>query len=274
MSETTIGPADLSVVSTYRHVSIASMSTQADNWDQHWSDISSSADISPSTAYRRRLIEKLLRIKPPGDGIRVLEIGSGTGSFAERFVRKYPRAAFLGLDNSATAVAMCAHKAPSARFLQRDLLVTPSLADDLNFGATHAICSEVLEHVDVPDTLLRNSTAYMAPGCRVVITVPGGPMSAFQRRIGHRKHYTAGELRSLLNSAGFEAEFASGVGFPFFNAYITTLVWRGDKAMSDVVGEPGLAIRTASVVFDALFRLNSMRAGWQIVAVGRYRGTP
>src|SRR5690349_13173648 len=153
------------------------MATQADNWDQHWSDISSAADLSPSTAYRRRLIEKFLCIRPPGNGLRVLEIGSGTGSFAERFVRKYPKATFLGLDLSATAVVMCASRAPSARFLRRDLLMPPSDSDGLTFRATHAICSEVLEHVDAPDTLLRNSMAYMAPGCRFVITVPGGPMS-------------------------------------------------------------------------------------------------
>jgi trans-aconitate methyltransferase len=248
------------------------MATQVDNWDQHWSDFSASAYLSPSTAYRRRLIQKFLRIKPPGHGVRVLEIGSGTGSFAERFLRKYPNAAFLGLDASATAVAMCARKALSARFLQRDLLLAPNTGDDLTFGATHAICSEVLEHVEAPETLLRNSTAYMAPGCRLVVTVPGGPISAFHRHIGHRKHYTADELHSLLSHVGFKVELASGVGFPFFNAYITTLVWRGEKAIGDVAGQPGIALRAASVIFNALFHMNSMRRGWQIVAAAVYRG--
>ena len=250
------------------------MATQVDNWDQHWSDFSSAAEIAPSTAYRRRLIEKLLAIKPPGDAVRVLEIGCGTGSFAERFARKYPKATFLGIDFSPTAVAMSARRVPSATFLQRDLLVAPSDADDLTFTATHAICSEVLEHLDTPDTLIFNSTRYMAPGCRLVVTVPGGPVSAFHRHIGHRKHYTANELRALLSRMGFEVEFASGVGFPFFNLYMAALVWRGEKVSSQLAGEPGIALRGASLAFKTLFRLNSMRAGWQIVAVGRYRGTP
>jgi 2-polyprenyl-3-methyl-5-hydroxy-6-metoxy-1,4-benzoquinol methylase len=36
------------------------------------------------------------------------------------------------------------------------------------------VCSEVLEHVDRPRELLANAAAYLAPGCRLVVTVPGG----------------------------------------------------------------------------------------------------
>ncbi len=32
---------------------------------------------------------------------------------------------------------------------------------------------------------------YLAPGCRLVVTVPGGPRSAFDRHIGHRRHFSA-----------------------------------------------------------------------------------
>jgi len=96
----------------------------------------------------------------------------------------------------------------------------------VDFGATHAIASEVLEHLDDPVTLLRNGMAYMAPGCRVIVTVPGGPISAFHRHIGHRRHYTPVLLRDLLTAAGFEVEVSTGIGFPFFNLYIGALVWR------------------------------------------------
>jgi len=41
----------------------------------------------------------------------------------------------------------------------------------------------------------------MAPGCRVIITVPGGPMTLFDKHIGHRKHYSSQELRLLLRAA-------------------------------------------------------------------------
>ena len=65
----------------------------------------------------------------------------------------------------------------SADFAQRDLTLPAELADEERGRATLAICSEVLEHVDVPDVLLRHAAEYLAPGSRLVITVPSGPRS-------------------------------------------------------------------------------------------------
>jgi len=60
--------------------------------------------------------------------------------------------------------------------------------------ATDATCSEVLEHVDDPKRLMVRSRTLLAPGCRLVVTVPGGPMSCFARHIGHRRHFTPSGL--------------------------------------------------------------------------------
>lgn len=245
---------------------------RVDDWDRHWTEISPCSDIAPSTAYRSRVIRDLLGINHPGDGARVLEIGSGTGSFAEKFVRDYPRAAYLGLDMSVTGVRISADKVPSAAFRQRDLLQTPGDTDDLEFRATHAILSEVLEHVDDPVRLLKASTPYMAPGCRLIVTVPGGPINAFYRHIGHRRHYTPADLSELISRAGFEVERAMGIGFPFYNLYMWTLLQCGKKAIKLVSGPPGFPVRAASAIFNVLFHLNSMKAGWQMIAVACWPG--
>lgn len=200
----------------------------------------------------------------------MLEIGSGTGSFAERFVRDFPKAKYLGLDMSSEGVRLASRRVPGAEFRQRNLLAPATEEDRVNFRATHAIASEVLEHLDDPVTLLRNSMDYMMPGCRLIVTVPGGPVSAFHRHIGHRRHYTAEALRRLLESAGLTVERSTGSGFPFLNLYMSALVWRGEKAISQFSGPPGLTLRAASVMFNTLFRFNSMRSGWQILAVARF----
>jgi hypothetical protein len=141
--------------------------------------------------------------------------------------------------------------------------------------ATHAVCSEVLEHVDEPSALLRNARAYLAPGCRIVVTVPGGPMSAFDRHIGHRKHYTAESLSVLLGDAGFEVERAMAVGFPFFNLYRLVVVSRGERMVTDLTRRDGTvaspAARLGMAIFRALLWLNLplSRLGWQIVGVAR-----
>jgi hypothetical protein len=133
----------------------------------------------------------------------------------------------------------------------------------------------VLEHVPEPRRLLQNATPYMAPGCRLVVTVPGGPMSAFDRHIGHRQHFTPAALRGLLQEAGFEVESAGGAGFPFFNLYRLVVIARGQRVVDDATSaradsESRLA-RAAMAAFRVLFRVNLpiRRLGWQTIAVAR-----
>ena len=130
----------------------------------------------------------------------------------------------------------------------------------------------MLEHVDDPAGLLRAAAAWMAPGCRLAVTVPGGPMSAFDRHIGHRRHFTPGSLAGLLAESGFAVDRADGAGFPFFNLYRMTVIARGRRLIADVEGGSGdiaPAARAAMRVFDNLFALNRStgRLGWQVVAV-------
>jgi len=164
--------------------------------------------LSPATRYRRRLALRLLPEDRHNTAVRVLEIGSGAGQFAGEFLAQAPHAQFLGLELSRTGVDISSRRVPAARFLQRDLLAPAAPDDALDFRATHALCSDVLEHLDDPALLLRHAADYMAPGCKLVVTVPGGWYSAFYGHIGHRRHYTPGQLSALLESAGFAGTLA------------------------------------------------------------------
>jgi hypothetical protein len=97
-------------------------------------------------------------------------------------------------------------------------------------------------------------------------------MSAFDRHIGHRKHYAPEELRCLLERAGFRVECACGAGYPFFDLYRRVVIARGSRLIDDVSRRPSLVARTAMGVFDALFRLNLRSRGWQTFAVAKYPG--
>ena len=251
-----------------------------DDWDRHWLEFSAAAELSPATRYRRRLALRLLGIgggmDRQGASVRVLEIGSGAGQFAEEFLAQAPRAQFLGLELSRTGVDIASCRVPAARFLQRDLLAGGTgfgPSEGLDFHATHALCSDVLEHLDDPGLLLCHAAAYMAPGCRLVVTAPGGCYSAFYRHIGHRRHYTPAQLTGLLESAGFAVDRALAAGFPFFNLYRMLVTLRGHGLIAEAARRPSRLMRTSGAIFDALFRLNLMDPwGWQTVAVARYRG--
>jgi hypothetical protein len=164
---------------------------------------------------------------------------------------------------------------PGATFDTHDLLAPGSPPPERTAWATHAVCSEVLEHVDHPPMLLTNARSYLAPGCRLVVTVPGGPMSAFDRHIGHRRHFTVASLRLLLTEAGFTVETVTGAGFPFFNLYRLAVIGRGERLVQDAerssVGSPSWLSRLASGFFGLLLAVPQPRHrwGWQLVAVGR-----
>jgi hypothetical protein len=105
------------------------------------------------------------------------------------------------------------------------------------------------------------------------VTVPAGPMSAFDRHIGHRRHFSAGRLRTTLRDAGLDVSDLRGAGFPFFNVYRLAVVARGKKLIDDAGYEHHtlpLAARVTMRTFSWLFRLNTdkTKLGWQLVAVG------
>jgi trans-aconitate methyltransferase len=185
-----------------------------DDWDQHWTAYAGANQRNPAQAYRRRLVLGLLQSIDPGQRERILDIGSGTGVLVADIRRRFPAADIVGVELSRKGVERARIAVPSATFVQRDLLVDADVEARLWGWATTAVCSEVLEHVDEPQRLLRGVAPYLATGCRLIVTVPGGPMSAFDRSIGHRRHFTPDSLAQVLRESGFRVERTERTGFP------------------------------------------------------------
>jgi len=252
-------------------------SSTRDDWNRHWTDYSQAAEQNPAQRYRRELIFFLLGVRGAGEGVRILDIGSGQGDMAASLRSRYPSAEIMGLELAQSGVEISRRKVPSARFIQRDLLETIEPSQDHRGWATHAICSEVIEHLDDPGLLLRNARRYMSDSCSLILTVPGGPMSAFDRHIGHRKHWQKQEIDAVLRDAGYTPEYVSGAGFPFFNLYRCVVILRGKKLIEDVntgpAGSASLPARLAMAGFQWLIhpKLNSSRLGWQMIGKARAR---
>jgi SAM-dependent methyltransferase len=244
-----------------------------DDWEAHWTSYADSNGVNPAQAYRRMLILRALALGSASQPVRLLELGSGQGDFAHDVLATYPGIELCGLDLAAAGVEIARRKVPEGAFFQQDLTRPVAIPDRYQGWATHAVCSEVLEHLDDPVAVLRNVRALLAPGCKLVITVPSGPMSAFDKHIGHRGHFTAERLEQTLSAAGFEVPDLRGAGFPFFNLYRLVVVARGEALIRDAAGGEGkplpLAARGMIRLFSWLFRMNSQvgRRGWQLVAV-------
>jgi 2-polyprenyl-3-methyl-5-hydroxy-6-metoxy-1,4-benzoquinol methylase len=243
------------------------------DWDFHWEEIGEASERSPANDYRHALIVKLLG--RPTAGSTVLDIGSGQGQLALRLQAMYPDAAVWGVDNSARGVArsreLAALQDSGAKFRQVDLLQPTALAEGQP-PATYAVCSEVLEHVADPVTLIRNARALLAPGCHLVVTTPGGPRSAWERHIGHFQHFTGRKLSQVLTDAGYEVRRVLRAGFPFFNLYQLAKVVRGERLIADLehraAGEvPAESILKALFGFGLRHSLDNAPLGWQMIVV-------
>lgn len=242
-----------------------------ERWEEHWSAYDEATRHNPAQRYRRKLIVSAMTSAE--QSLRVLDLGCGQGDLLAELGRRFPAAELVGLDASQAGLASTRQKVPRARLFQVDFAAPEPFPEVLYGFASHAVCSEVLEHLDHPRLLLEKTRPLLARGGELIVTVPGGPRTAFDVHLGHRRHYSVSDLVSLLGEAGYEPAVAQGAGFPFFNLYKLLILLRGRWLSMDLDqsrGISGMAL-AAMKTFDWLFHLNHSGTGlgWQIFAIFR-----
>lgn len=241
------------------------------DWEAHWRRFARATDLNPGQHYRRHVIGAVLDAAGAGSRSRILDAGCGAGDLLRSLAARFPGAEFRGIEPSAEGVAAGRALCPDVTFVQSGLYPLTDDVARLEGWATHAVCSEVLEHVEDPEALLKTVTACLGPGGSLVVTVPGGPRTAFDRQIGHLRHYTRDLAEQTVRNAGLIPVRTWAAGFPFFNLYRLVVLLRGRQLAKDVAGEPGLLARIVMATFRFLmpFNLRSTPFGWQIVVLAR-----
>jgi SAM-dependent methyltransferase len=250
--------------------------TGIDDWETHWDRYADAAELNPAQEMRFKTLLAALR-KATGRPERLLDIGSGQGDFLTLASQKSAAKQYVGFELSSSGVAVSKKKAPAVDFRQVDLFDEAATPREYLGWATAAVCSEVIEHVDDPVAFLRSARRFLAPGATLIVTVPGGPMSAFDRYIGHRHHYSQDLVRHVLDRAGFDMRGVRLTGFPFFNLYRFAVILRGKSLIaafeSDSPQPMGRVARFVMTAFRTLFNFNlpDFPGGWQLVATARNR---
>jgi SAM-dependent methyltransferase len=246
-----------------------------DNWSDHWQTYAKSASENPAQKMRHDIIlAKLLNL--PVMPELLLDIGSGQGDFLRKAVENHSARNYVGFELSEAGVSISRAKVPQAEFIQVNLFSPPEEVSRFTGQGDAAVCSDVIEHVDEPEMFCRLLKTYLKPGAYLFLTVPGGPMSDFDRHIGHRTHYDATSINKLLTTAGFNVEKVYLAGFPFFNLYRKMVILRGKHLISDVETKKdqsasGFIASLMMQMFRILFKLNisHSRFGWQVFVVAR-----
>src|SRR3990172_9395270 len=187
---------------------------RGDDWDSHWRRYAASATENPAQWMRHQLILAALQsASRPAE--RLLDVGSGQGDFLTRATHLGVAKSYAGFELSESGIRISREKLPEADFLRVDLYSPPPEAAQFIGWASAAVCSDVIEHVDDPEGFLRALGNYLTDGAMLILTVPGGPISAFDRHNGHRRHYSEPLVRQTLSRAGFDVEQIWLAGFPF-----------------------------------------------------------
>ncbi len=138
----------------------------------------------------------------------VVEIGAGIGNVTARLMGK--KLQYVAAEKDPLYL-----HALKNRFLRTPNVAVRKLdpaapADFLGLENTFdtALCLNVLEYLDDPAAAISSLHGVLLPGGTLLVLVPQNPglYGSIDRTLGHKKRFGRGELRELLERAGFQVE--------------------------------------------------------------------
>jgi glycosyltransferase involved in cell wall biosynthesis len=161
-----------------------------------------------------RLLPRLARHEP------ALEIGFGAGAMLEELAAR-GFGPVVGIDFSASAARLATDRLARFPPESRPMILQGTLdALDPSKAQFHSILAfEVLEHVEDDRGLLAQAFRLLAPGGRMLASVPAHQrrFSVVDELVGHVRRYEREQLAALFAEAGFEVEELWCYGYPLAN---------------------------------------------------------
>jgi len=162
---------------------------------------------------RLRVLLAVLRASLPRRRLRLLELGCGTGNVL-RALGEFGDSVGMERDERLIAAARADGLDVRRGTIPGDLVVPEGWADVV-------LLLDVLEHLDDEGAALETARRALAAGGTLVITVPAFAWlwSAHDRALGHRRRYTAAQLRRVVERAGFAVARVTYFGTLLFPAF-------------------------------------------------------
>jgi SAM-dependent methyltransferase len=208
-----------------------------------------------------RICSEVARFRPAS----VIDLGCGDGSLLDEIRRRVPNARLAGVDLSTSQIARNRERIPAVQWFDADLTAPLTIRDRFDV----IVASEVIEHLPEPVALLENAALIAGPGAHLVLSTQSGRVRETERRVGHVRHFPAGEMSRLLESSGWHAERVWNEGMPFHDL---SKWWanRDPEASMARFGSDrpyGAGERAICFALRCAFRLNSRSRGAQLYAV-------
>jgi SAM-dependent methyltransferase len=217
--------------------------------------------------FRVSTILGILLEEPVGS---VVDLGCGNGQLLSDVREHFPTVRLAGVDIAAAQIEANRIRNPEIEWISSDLS-NPMPLPQRNFDAV--IASEVIEHLDDPIRLLQHARELVRPNGRCILSTQSGPVHETERRVGHIRHFSAGDMTTLLSSAGWRPERVWNAGYPFHDLSKWAANLNPNRMMErfgDV--QYGAVQKSVCFALRALFLFNSPRRGNQLFAVARRTG--
>lgn len=152
-------------------------------------------------AGKRLLFRRLLSGRLAAQGLRILDVGSGTGAVPDEFARY---GWICATDRSLDAMRFARSRGIRVAAVS-DAAVLPFAPDSVDL----VIAFDVIEHVDDDYGMLAELRRVVRPRGAVAIHVPAWPSlwSRHDELLHHKRRYTRRGLRRLISESGFEIEY-------------------------------------------------------------------
>lgn len=198
----------------------------------------------------------------------VVDLGCGDGTLLRDIGRRFPVAARAGVDLAAARIAENRRNDSTIDWLAFDLDGEVPVPAPWRGKFDAVVACEVIEHIESPRRLLEHARSLASPAARLIVTTQSGPVRATERRVGHRRHFTAEDMRDLLASSGWRPERVWNAGFPFHD-WSKRLANLFPAAALGFFGQGTYSLPQKAVcaVLRGLFGFNSNQRGAQLYAV-------
>ena len=231
------------------------------------------ADNPGTNDYFRKMAAPRFRVATLGRELErlaprsVVDLGCGRGQLLEEIRRVLPNAKLVGIDLSTAQIEHNKAAMPWATWGVANL----SLPLDDGLGEHDAVvATEIIEHLDDPETFLANAARLLSPGGHLIVTTQSGRVGETERRVGHVRHFKTSDVRDLLVRAGLTPVKVWNAGFPFHDLSKWYANLNPDASMAAFSGKPyGLKEDLVCAALRLAFRFNSQSRGAQLFAIAR-----